>query len=133
MRRRSPPMLGKVLGRLGRVSPACHRDLVRGMVAELDSVADGSDHARFAAGAIVAIARLTLREWSRATVDAACAFTTHYVSLVAGEVLADRQIVSPSVAMWLANTFLIAVVLLLLWRPEQQDGKSGSEALAIHG
>ncbi|KPK65109.1 MAG: hypothetical protein AMS21_05700 [Gemmatimonas sp. SG8_38_2] len=366
MRRSFPLALSSVLARVGRVSPARYRDLVRGMVAELDSLADGGDRLRFALGATVAIARLTLRDWSRATVDAACrligmrtpkgggesggpsmpippmwqllrrhitpfgvssvvltlllmsshaarqvprliergasvgtivealllavpftlaltipmavfftvswvftrlgtegvlasarrekhgvrrlvgpvlaaaavvamlmlvsnaqllprsnarlvevlsgaarapsdrtmtlgelraaaesarseagsgvtaravayevevhkrlalataslvlalfavatalrfprggtalvvlaggfAFTTHYVSLLAGEMLADRQIVSPSVAMWLANAFLVAVVLLLVWRPGQEKPDSGSEALVIQG
>jgi lipopolysaccharide export LptBFGC system permease protein LptF len=57
-------------------------------------------------------------------------FTGYYLSLVAGEVLADRQVIPPLVAMWVANVFLLAVVLLLVRRPSPT---SGAETLAIGG
>jgi lipopolysaccharide export LptBFGC system permease protein LptF len=60
------------------------------------------------------------------------AFSVYYVSLLAGEMLADRQLIPPLVAMWMANVLLLAVVLLLLWRPGQ-DPARGSETLAIEG
>ncbi len=44
-------------------------------------------------------------------------FTGYYVSLVAGESLADQQVISPIVAMWMANALLLALVLLLVRRP----------------
>jgi hypothetical protein len=53
-------MLGRIVERIARLSPARHRDLVRGMVAELDSIADPVARTRFALGAIAAIARLVL-------------------------------------------------------------------------
>jgi lipopolysaccharide export LptBFGC system permease protein LptF len=72
MRRRSPLALGSVVERIGKVSPPCYSELVRGMVAELDSITDRDERTLFALGAIAAIARLTLRERSRATADAVC-------------------------------------------------------------
>lgn len=63
----------------------------------------------------------------------AVVFTGYYVSLVAGEALADRQVISPFIAMWLANAFLLAVVLLLSWRPSRPDPTHGVEAFAIEG
>jgi lipopolysaccharide export LptBFGC system permease protein LptF len=43
-------------------------------------------------------------------------FTGYYLSIVAGESLAGQQVISPLVAMWMANAFLLAVALLLVWR-----------------
>jgi hypothetical protein len=51
----------RIVERLARLSPPRHRDLVRGMVAELDSIADPAAQTRVALGAIAAIARLVLR------------------------------------------------------------------------
>lgn len=58
--------LGSVVERMAKLSPPRHRDLVRGMVAELDSIADSGERTRFALGAIAAIARLVLTGYSRA-------------------------------------------------------------------
>jgi lipopolysaccharide export LptBFGC system permease protein LptF len=58
-------------------------------------------------------------------------FTGYYLSLVAGESLAERLVISPFLGMWLANVFLLAVVLLLLWRPGGPDAARGVESLAI--
>jgi len=60
-------------------------------------------------------------------------FTGYWLSLVAGEALADRQVISPLVAMWMANAFLLAVALLLAWRPGRPDPTGGAETLAIGG
>ena len=60
-------------------------------------------------------------------------FTGYYLSLVAGESLADRQVVSPFVAMWMANALLLAIVLLRVWRPGRPGPARGAEALAIGG
>ena len=60
-------------------------------------------------------------------------FTVYYVSLVAGEALADRQVVSPLVAMWMANAFLLSVALLLAWGPSRPDSTPGAETPAIGG
>ena len=60
-------------------------------------------------------------------------FTGYYLSLVAGESLADRQVISPFVAMWMANAFLLAVVLFLVWRPGGPGAAHGAESLAIGG
>jgi len=59
--------------------------------------------------------------------------TLYYVSLVAGEALADQQVVSPLVAMWMANAFVLTVALLLVWRPSRRDPTRGAETLAIDG
>jgi lipopolysaccharide export LptBFGC system permease protein LptF len=60
-------------------------------------------------------------------------FTVYYVSLVTGEALADRQVISPLVAMWMANAFLLAVALLLAWGPSRPDPTPEAETLAIGG
>jgi lipopolysaccharide export LptBFGC system permease protein LptF len=60
-------------------------------------------------------------------------FTGYYLSFVAGESLADRQVISPFVGMWMANAFPLAVVLLLVWRPGRPGAAHGAESLAIGG
>jgi lipopolysaccharide export LptBFGC system permease protein LptF len=60
-------------------------------------------------------------------------FTGYYLLLVAGESLADRQALSPLVAMWMANAFLLAVALLLVGRPNPSGPTRGGETLAIDG
>lgn len=62
MPRRSPFVLRRIVERMARLSPPRHRELVRGMVAELDSIADPAERTRFALGAIAAIVRLALIE-----------------------------------------------------------------------
>ena len=54
------PLLGRIVERIAKLSPPSHRELVRGMVAEIDSIADPAERRRFALGAIAAIARLVL-------------------------------------------------------------------------
>jgi lipopolysaccharide export LptBFGC system permease protein LptF len=66
----SPLTLRQIVERTARLSPPRYRDLVRGMVTELDSIPDRAERTRFALGAIAAIARLTLRGYTRATVYA---------------------------------------------------------------
>jgi hypothetical protein len=58
--RRSTLSFGRIVQRIGRLCPARHRELVRGMAAEVDSIADPAERRRFALGAIAAIARLVL-------------------------------------------------------------------------
>ena len=41
-------------------------------------------------------------------------FTGHYISLTAGESLADRYVVSPAFAMWHANVVALGLALLAL-------------------
>jgi lipopolysaccharide export LptBFGC system permease protein LptF len=60
-------------------------------------------------------------------------FTGYWISLVAGEALADRQVISPLVAMWMANALLLGIVLLLAWRPGRAGPAPGPETLAIDG
>jgi hypothetical protein len=60
-------MVGRIVERIVKLCPPRHRDLVRGMVAELDSIADRAEHARFALGVIAAIARLVLSGYTRPT------------------------------------------------------------------
>ena len=67
MPRRSTLMPGRIVERIAKLSPPRHRDLVRGMVAELDSIADPVEQTRFALGAIAAIARLVLSGYTRPT------------------------------------------------------------------
>jgi hypothetical protein len=65
--RRSTLLLGRIVERLAKLSPPRHRELVRGMVAEIDSIADPAERRRFALGAIAAIARLVLGDYTRPT------------------------------------------------------------------
>ena len=44
-------------------------------------------------------------------------FSGYYASLTAGESLADRQALSPGLAMWTANALLLVGALWLGWRP----------------
>ena len=67
MPRRSTLLLGRIVERIAKLSPPRHRELVRGMVAELDSIADPAERRRFALGAIAAIARLVLSGYTRPT------------------------------------------------------------------
>lgn len=60
-------------------------------------------------------------------------FAGYYVSLIAGESLADRRVISPLAGMWMANVFLLAVVLLLLWRSSRTGPAHATEALVIGG
>ena len=60
-------------------------------------------------------------------------FIGYYLFLVGGESLADRQLLSPPVAMWTANALLLAVALLLVPRPSRPDPTHGAESLAIDG
>jgi len=57
--------LGRIIERMARISPPGHRDLVQGMLAELDSIADGVERRRFALGAVAAIVRLALTGYGR--------------------------------------------------------------------
>ena len=61
----------------------------------------------------------------------AIVFTGYHLSFVVGESLADRQVISPFVAMWMANAFLLAVVLLLVWRPGGQSGAHGAGSIVM--
>ena len=58
-------------------------------------------------------------------------FTGYYVSITTGESLADRQVISPLVAMWMTNAFLLAVGLLLVRRPSSSGPAGGPETLGI--
>ena len=60
-------------------------------------------------------------------------FTGYYLAVAAGEALADRQAISPWVAMWMANALLLGVVVLLVWRPSRPGPSRGAETLAIGG
>lgn len=60
-------------------------------------------------------------------------FGAYYVSLIAGESLADRQVISPLTGMWLANAFFITIVLLLLWRSNHAGPANAPDTLVIGG
>lgn len=67
-------------------------------------------------------------------IGAGCAvFGAYYVCLVAGESLADRLVVSPFVAMWLANLVLLAGALLVVWGSHRPRTPRGAESLAVGG
>ena len=65
--RRSTILLSRIVERIAKLSPPRRRELVRGMVAELDTIADPAERRRFALGAIAAIARLVLTGYTRPT------------------------------------------------------------------
>lgn len=60
-------------------------------------------------------------------------FVGYYGCLIAGEALAERQVISPFVAMWMANAVLLIVASLLVWRPGEPRVARGAESLAISG
>ncbi len=62
--------LDRIVGHMANLSPPRHRELVRGMVAELNSITEPAERTRFALGAIAAIARLAMRGYVRAAVRA---------------------------------------------------------------
>jgi hypothetical protein len=66
--------LGRIVERMAKLSPPRHRELVQGMVAELDAIANPAERTRFALGAIAAIARLALSGYGRTTVHALARF-----------------------------------------------------------
>lgn len=70
MPRRPPLALGRIIALMAPLSPPCHRELVRGMAAELDSIPHRGDRARFALGAVAAIARLSVSGYARGAVRA---------------------------------------------------------------
>lgn len=57
-------------------------------------------------------------------------FTAYYACLIMGEALADRMVVSPFIAMWVANAVLVAAALLALWRSGLPRAPRGAEVLA---
>lgn len=58
-------------------------------------------------------------------------FTGYYLSLIGGEALADQQVISPFVAMWMANALLLAVAMLLARRPGGSGTAQPPETLAV--
>ena len=60
-------------------------------------------------------------------------FGGYYVCLIAGEFLADQLIVSPFVAMWMANALFLAAALLFLWWSRRRHAPRAAEPLAIGG
>jgi lipopolysaccharide export LptBFGC system permease protein LptF len=58
-------------------------------------------------------------------------FTGYYCSLVVGESLAERQVVSPLAAMWIANVFVLAVAVLLIWQPNRFRPSDSAQTLPI--
>jgi lipopolysaccharide export LptBFGC system permease protein LptF len=50
----------------------------------------------------------------------------YYAALIAGESLADQQVISPGIAMWMANLLLLGVALALAWRPGRVQPDSES-------
>lgn len=48
-------------------------------------------------------------------------FGAYYFAIMTGEALADQQIISPFVGMWMANALLLGVGLLVAWRPRRFD------------
>ena len=51
-------------------------------------------------------------------------FGAYYVMLMGGEALADRQVISPLVAMWGANVVFMTIALLMVWPRASQSTPS---------
>jgi lipopolysaccharide export LptBFGC system permease protein LptF len=51
--------------------------------------------------------------------------------VVAGEAFADRMLLSPFVAMWMANAVLLAVALVLVRHPRRPGPTRGAETFAL--
>jgi lipopolysaccharide export LptBFGC system permease protein LptF len=79
-----------------------------------------------------ALALLFPRAGAGLVIGAASAvLSAYYVCLVAGESLADRLVLSPFVAMWMANAlFLAAALLVVWWRSRWPGAPRGAESLA---
>jgi lipopolysaccharide export LptBFGC system permease protein LptF len=60
-------------------------------------------------------------------------FIAYWLLLIAGEGLADRQLVSPLVGMWMADALLLGLAFLLMARPSRPAPTHGAETLAIDG
>ena len=60
-------------------------------------------------------------------------FGAYYVFLIAGESLADRLVVSPLVARWLANALLLGAALAVVWRRRGPRATRKADSLAIGG
>jgi lipopolysaccharide export LptBFGC system permease protein LptF len=62
----------------------------------------------------------------------AVVFGGYYVAVVAGDALADQQVIPPLFAMWMANVVLLAFAALLIGRPGGAVGRP-PETLACEG
>jgi lipopolysaccharide export LptBFGC system permease protein LptF len=60
-------------------------------------------------------------------------FMGYYLMMVAGEMLADQQLLSPLVAMWMGNAVLLTFALLIVRQPSTAGPSHGVESLAIDG
>lgn len=58
-------------------------------------------------------------------------FAVYYVGLIAGESIADRLLISPFVAMWMANALLLAFALPVLWWSGRTNAPRGTGSLPI--
>ncbi len=59
-------------------------------------------------------------------------FLGYYAALIAGESLADQRVISPFIAMWMANAVVLAAVALLVW-PGGRASAPPKGTLAIGG
>ena len=57
----------------------------------------------------------------------------YYIALIVGESLADRQVISPGIAMWTANLLLLGVALALTWRPGGLHPESDAPPASLDG
>lgn len=58
-------------------------------------------------------------------------FGTYYVTMIAGETLANQLVVPPFVAMWGANTLLLAAASLAIWIRREPRPSNGGGAVVI--
>jgi lipopolysaccharide export LptBFGC system permease protein LptF len=60
-------------------------------------------------------------------------FIGYWLLMIVGEMLADEQLLSPIVAMWMANAVLLVFSLLIVRQPRRTGPTDGVESLAIDG
>lgn len=60
-------------------------------------------------------------------------FGGYWISLIAGENLADQMLLSPSIAMWMANVSLFAVAFVLIWHRGAPPAELSPESLVSDG
>lgn len=60
-------------------------------------------------------------------------FTGYYLAIAGGEALADSAVLSPFLAMWMANAILLVLTLLLVWRAAVSGAAHTTETMAMGG
>lgn len=113
---------------LGRCAPQRYRELVRGMLAEFDSIPEPPEQVRFALGAVLAVGRLTLRagahglaESLRTLVSAPFTRGAHFGGPAMSEIMTRdllRRLSRPFAVGLVALTLLVMANQVIQWMPQ---------------